>query len=272
MSIQSQNNYGIDSTSKWIQEEVLGGTSDWAERNYSLTIQGDTSINDTTFSKMYLNGQSVYWDHGGSSTTILSDLYFGAVYNNLGNIFFVAPDSNNSMHLYDFNYNVNDTIKTIIGNGLTIIDIDTITDGRKKYKTNSVDQLYIVEGIGSNHGFYFAYFLYQLEATVDTTLGCYYQNETLVFLNDTNVCFFSFPVTTYEITKENKPILYPNPADNIIIIKIDEQVEDVTIYDLYGRKFHVDNYQPNQVDISTLPTGCYLININYIHTLKFIKK
>lgn len=272
LTIKSQDNHDIDSTSKWIQEEILGGTSDWAERNYSLSFQGDTIINDTAFLKMFLNGKSQYWDHGGSLITILSNLYFGAVNVDSGKIFFVAPDSTYSIPLYDFNYNVNDTIKTIMGNGLIIIDIDTIMDGRKKYKTNSEDQFYIVEGIGSNHGFYFAYFLYQLEAIVDTTLGCYYQDASLVFLNDSVACYFSLPVDIYENLKENKPTIYPNPAEDFIRVEINEPIEEIGVYDIYGSKYLLDITPLNQIIVTTLPDGCYFLNINNKHTIKFIKK
>ena len=273
MTLHSQENYQIDSTSKWIQTE-LWAEYDWGQRwNYSLSFQGDTLINDTVFLKMFLNGQ-MHWDKHGfeGGTDTLSNVYFGAINEYLGRIYLVLPDSNLSVPLYDFNYTVNDTIKTVVGNGLTIIDIDTMSDNRKKYITNSSDQLFIIEGIGSNHGFYFTYYASHPEYFVDTTLGCYYQYDSLIFLYESDVCYFPLPTDILEKNIPNAPYLYPVPAKNSLRINIGEPIISMRIFDLNGRMQNTQFLSPDLVNISSLRNGLYLIIINNEHTLKFIKK
>jgi len=272
LTIHSQESFQIDSTSKWIQEETWGGTRSWQEWNYSLSFQGDTLINDTVFLKMFLNGELYWVENTYSGTETLSNVYFGAVNEYLGKVFYVSPNSNSSITLYDFNYTVNDTIRTVVGHGLTIINVDTMTDNRKKYITNNSDQLFIVEGIGSNHGFYFTYYTSHPEYFVDTTLGCYYQYDSLIFLNESDVCYFPLPVDILENNITNSPYLYPIPAKNILRINIVEPVISIRIIDLEGQVQNIQFISPDLVDISLLRNGLYLMIINNEHRLKFIKK
>ena len=39
LTIQSQSSYQIDSTSKWIQEEIWASSSEWDVWNYSLSFK-----------------------------------------------------------------------------------------------------------------------------------------------------------------------------------------------------------------------------------------
>jgi len=273
LTVQSQGNYQIDSTSKWIQAEIWAGPSDWEEWNYSLTFNGDTLINDTIYTKMFLNGQ-VYWDYYGFGDGIdtVNNKYFGAVIEDSGRIFMVLPNSNFSIPLYDFNYTTNDTINTVVGNGLTIIDIDTLENGRKKYITNGSDQLFIVEGIGSNHGFYHNITTFPEWWLIDTTLGCYYQNDSLVFLYNSSVCYFPLPVGIVDNELTSSPYLYPNPARSSLTIHYNEPITSMRVIDLNGHTQNVKFESPDLVNISSLRNGMYLMIINNKQTLKFIKK
>jgi hypothetical protein len=271
-TVQSQEIFQIDSTSKWIQAETWAGSFEWEEWNYSLTFNGDTLINDTLFSKMFLNGR-YFWDyHGyGSGVDTVYNQYFGAVVEESGKIFMVLPDSSSAIPLYDFNYSINDTINTIVGNGLTIIDIDTLENGRKKYITNSSDQLFIVEGIGCNLGFY--HIVERVpEWLIDTTLGCYYQNDSLIFLNNSNVCYFPLPVGIADRKQTGIAYLYPNPASSTLTIHYNEPINSVSIIDLNGRTQNVKFEAPDLVNLSSLKNGLYLLIVNNKQTFKFIKK
>lgn len=267
----SQNSYQIDSTSKWIQQEIWAASSAWDVWNYSLTFQGDTIINDTVFHKMFLNGQNRWDDHGGSSYTNFTNKYFGAANESSGKISFVSPDSIMSIPLYDFNYSINDTIKTVIGNGLQIIDIDTLYDGRKKFITNSTDHLNILEGIGSNKGFYFTFAEYHAPYFIDTTLGCYYQNDSLIFLSDSTVCNFNLVVDISLNPETSSAYLFPVPAKNNLKIHIEEPVTSMRVYDFNCQIIDVKLMSSHLVDISSLKNGIYIMIINDKYPLKFIK-
>lgn len=72
---------------------------------------------------------------------------------------------------------------------------------------------------------------------------------------------------------KNNLVLYPNPGSETIQIKSDLFEElNVKIYSLTGQLVDNGIYQTNQtIDVSALPKGLYLIQVNDL-TLKFSKK
>jgi len=75
--------------------------------------------------------------------------------------------------------------------------------------------------------------------------------------------------------------IYPNPANNYIILDFDKTVVgkiDITIFDLTGRavlKTSIQNQKSKRLDVSTLTKGMYLLNVRMKNhserTLKIIK-
>jgi len=68
--------------------------------------------------------------------------------------------------------------------------------------------------------------------------------------------------------------IYPNPTTDILNIKTDSKINSVSVSDMTGRKVNV-RLDVNKVDVSSLPAGNYLINVETkdgISTEKFIKK
>ena len=73
---------------------------------------------------------------------------------------------------------------------------------------------------------------------------------------------------------ENKVVISPNPTSDILNIKTDSKINAVSVVDMTGRKVDA-KLNGIQVDVRSLPTGTYLINIETkdgISTEKFIKK
>lgn len=68
--------------------------------------------------------------------------------------------------------------------------------------------------------------------------------------------------------------LYPNPTTDYIILDTKERINSISIYDFSGKKMNVSN-DNNRVDVRSLPSGSYLINIETKEgktSEKFIKK
>lgn len=68
--------------------------------------------------------------------------------------------------------------------------------------------------------------------------------------------------------------VYPNPAVDVINIGYSKKVKSVEVFDVAGKKVNV-NLSDNKVNVSALPKGNYIININTgaeVQTQKFIKK
>ncbi len=65
---------------------------------------------------------------------------------------------------------------------------------------------------------------------------------------------------------ENKEIscnIYPNPTNDILYINTEAEIEDVVIYDIYGRRQStIKGQQSTIIDVAGLNTGIYFIKIN----------
>lgn len=68
--------------------------------------------------------------------------------------------------------------------------------------------------------------------------------------------------------------IYPNPVTDFLNIQSDTKVDLVTVYDISGKKVNVSLIN-NKVDVRSIPSGAYIINIETKDgktTKKFIKK
>ncbi|WP_123861771.1 T9SS type A sorting domain-containing protein [Chryseobacterium indologenes] len=74
--------------------------------------------------------------------------------------------------------------------------------------------------------------------------------------------------------EENKISLYPNPVDTILYIRMSENKNDpYQIYSMSGQLVKSGKFENKQADVSSLPSGIYLIRINNSDiTGKFIKR
>ncbi|MDI9257883.1 T9SS type A sorting domain-containing protein [Flavobacterium sedimenticola] len=67
----------------------------------------------------------------------------------------------------------------------------------------------------------------------------------------------------------------PNPAQNILTIKLEDTIKEVTIYDLMGKTMAVNRVSNDAIDVSNLPKGMYLLRLNNENgknlSTKFIK-
>ena len=71
--------------------------------------------------------------------------------------------------------------------------------------------------------------------------------------------YFNPNADVNEISKSDKILVYPNPANNIINIVSDEEIPYVEIIDLTGRK--IVRCHDKRIDISQLPNGFYNLKI-----------
>jgi hypothetical protein len=72
----------------------------------------------------------------------------------------------------------------------------------------------------------------------------------------------NYPLTTNKI-KESKFSIFPNPSSEVISIRNYEQNIDFTasIYDIFGKEITNKFINPNQINISFLPKGQYILKI-----------
>ena len=69
--------------------------------------------------------------------------------------------------------------------------------------------------------------------------------------------------------------VYPNPVNDKLYIETESEVEEVVIYDVYGRQQTTDNGQQSFVDVANLNSGVYFVKVvteNGEAVQRFIKK
>ena len=69
-------------------------------------------------------------------------------------------------------------------------------------------------------------------------------------------------------------MLYPNPAQNKLIVVAKDKIDEVTIVNLLGQIAYTQKFtsEKAELDLTTIIPGIYLIKINEINVRRFIKE
>jgi hypothetical protein len=105
---------------------------------------------------------------------------------------------------------------------------------------NATNQLYTV----SQNGSYFV---------IVTINGCPSSPSDTITIDNVNISYYNV---------DDGIVLYPNPADDIIFIKSNNNISEIIIFDAIGR-IVATYYNVQQINISNLPEGFYNINIKF---------
>ena len=114
------------------------------------------------------------------------------------------------------------------------------------------------------------------ELSHTTTISSDYYVVEAVALYDNrksvSVIEYSFPknedengsdTTNLVANYENRFEIYPNPANDILFINAEVEINEVSILDIYGRQLPMANsQQPTAIDVTELKSGIYFIKIN----------
>ena len=99
--------------------------------------------------------------------------------------------------------------------------------------------------------------------------------SSTVFID--NVYFSADATAGMESFTKSGMVLYPNPVDNVLTIKGDETIAEISVYNTLGQQVY--NASPNateaQINVSQLQPGIYIVatTINGVSdTRKFVKK
>jgi spore coat protein H len=94
--------------------------------------------------------------------------------------------------------------------------------------------------------------------------------------NSIQTSFASNNVTCWPLNTNNEHIdqtiiLYPNPSSGLVHIKSDERIESIEIIDLAGKSlYNTSLIINNNIDLSHLTRGFYMIKINHSHIQKIL--
>ena len=135
-------------------------------------------------------------------------------------------------------------------------------------------------------GFSFASGNYQSYAPGYGQIGNYYinctsQNTITTTLNfaKKGACTYGtfspiYPLSTVQLSHISNEIkVYPNPANKDLFIDCSQPINDLRICNIMGQELiHIEHYtSKTNIDLSNLPNGVYLVRLDGVETLKFVK-
>lgn len=226
---------------------------------YTYKIQGDTTIDQMLFKKVYK--QDLYYGFDWYYYTAFREDNDGMVY---------MWDETEWL-LYDFNALEGDTV--YVGwygpCALRVEEVDSVlidADYRKRMYLSwlGTDMDFVevwIEGLGSNYGL--------MWAGLGPTVGVGYRNlcvhdeNGLVYMNPN---YSSCEMTNVSVNEQLSADLsfYPNPSNDVVIFKGNPEVEfEYNIFDISGKLMKTGILSTGDpVDVSTLRNGIYFISLS----------
>jgi hypothetical protein len=240
-------------------------------------FDGDTLIGNHVYNKLYYYPFEITFNSFHSfyvDTTIVNFQSYIREEPLTKRTYILAPWSGgNEVLLFDFSLNIGDTLSSsystdgspLVVNTITIV---TLLNGAIRKKWLFDNGHYYIEGIGGDEGFFLPIF---------TRFGFWSETNCV---NDNGVHLFGNQCfTILEIDKIDKPKnnleIYPNPVKNTLVIERESSTSvDFKMYNLYGRLVLMKTLHSSieELDVSSLPKGMYIFDINGEKSQKIIKK
>jgi hypothetical protein len=235
-------------------------------------MEGDTTIDNMVYKKIY---ECDY------SPSISNKIYIAGIReDSIGRVYLLADsnfqvfstfiDPGKEYLLYDFSFNVGDTlfVNDPLDSVQIVVAIDSVmVDGqyRKRWRFNQsgITEREWIKGIGSTKGLFFPA-SYEFENF--QSLTCYEDINTFWLNTDFVSDCFTIGIEQSLKSDVNEIFLNPNPAKDVLSIALNsnnEKIKNCKILDLNGREViikEVNNINP-QLDISSLSKGIYIIEI-----------
>ena len=200
---QAQTADRIDTSLRWIIHHSEYSES-WPRNShdYQFEVEGDTTINDTAYQKIWLTGEVDYSasPHGNSKTYVAWNQLYGYVRLTDGELYYrYGPGGNlancgmynaDEYLVANFNFEVGDSILAHVGWGteiyLKVRKIDSVevgTDWKKRWVLESMshpESAVWIEGIGPiQNGVLFGHFCHQFEDYSDMLCWSIRVNDSL---------------------------------------------------------------------------------------------
>ena len=237
--------------------------------DYQYLILGDTVINDKTYHKLQKTGIQSDGSNPSHIEYYPINYSVGYIRNDTleKKVWYISPDDEAEQLLYDFNWQIGDTIneRNFEVDVITNIDVLPLADGlHKRFEVtrNSIGIFHIIEGIGNTIG------LLQLVLPDPrgNTLLCFSVNEETIYKVSwqDNCDPVYLAIEDYE-QKKTSIILYPNPAYSTLQIKGIENFQNftVSIYTTYGQLIMQEQVlnKDDIIHIENLINGIYIVNV-----------
>lgn len=231
----------------------------WDSSHLTMTYKfyGDTIISNQVYKKVFKSEAEipVNWE------------YEGGIREEEQKVWYLSRYESEERQLYDFTLEVGDTITfpwwdPLIVDSISYIDINGEDRKQIYFEPLVYFMEHWIEGIGSNLGI--------LESGTSMVVGwytrflCMSEDGELIYMNP-NYSSCYLVSTGIEETHNTRILIYPNPAiDKIIMENTDNvEIESISIIDLNGQNILEFEKDRNELDISGLSSGIYLLKLTY---------
>lgn len=251
---------------------------------YSITIDGDTIINNQTYHKLvtpFIQSNST-----GSCGFATSIDYNGAIREDIANkkVYYIPSSENLEQLLYDFTLEVGDTVKGYLEPDFSELDtvhsIDSVLVGNnyhKRWLINSCYDIYIIEGIGSTFGL-----IHKSNSCMtdldNYSLNCFQQNGNSLYPESANNC--NLITEILDIDKNENITILKNQINNSVTIEIENisNIKEIQIIDIKGNIIYQKiNPIEKRINFNNYSNGIYFLYLkdskgNLIFRNKIIKE
>lgn len=235
--------------------------------SYFIRFEGDTICNYTPYTKIWKSTDSLAanWK------------LYGMIREESKQTWFLPLGEEREHLLYDFNVTPDQTVSVTMPSGFStkmkVTSVDSIAINGVKRLRIQLKGLYNdtitdtwIEKIGSMHGI-----LSSCYEPLDweNNLLCVMENDQKIFQNeDYPDCFYTMKKLVNDVknNEQHNIVVYPNPVTNQLIIsnqsgKLEKM--EVKLFDTNGRLVYTNemNELNNEIDVSKIPAGYYLIQI-----------
>nr|WP_298004491.1 T9SS type A sorting domain-containing protein [uncultured Flavobacterium sp.] len=248
----------------WMSTDLVDGKWYGASYGFGMAIPGPTApitpipayssqwlshADITTWIGTGSNESLVVIDLGTTTNDVANSYVFGIKYNGT----LTAQQALNTIQTTfpAFTYNLNGNILDAV----TLANHTIANTPSTLYKGTNLSN-WITEGNFNS-----------LTLSNNEWLGISFGNRRPFTPQDGNTLLSNKHFQTVEFTA------YPNPTSNLITIALNEEIKNVTVYNLMGAQ--VMNASSNQIDLSHLSSGTYIMKVTTekgIGTQKIIKK
>jgi hypothetical protein len=282
---------GVDNSNRSCSPYCSGAGPCIETDNYEFFLSGDTIIGSFTYKRIFKTGSTEgswvgpgYCQPGHYNYVIsyFSNIYIGGLrQDSLQRKVFIDPaGSVEDDLLYDFNLNVNDTLPVTFNNSQSysknyVSVIDSVLIGNSYHQrfwinshhtdsTITSNFVSLIEGVGSTWGLIFPIDFYSFPSDWRSSLLCVTIDSLPVYPDTATVC--ELVTRVKESKEENFVLLYPNPADQHLSIRILSSASKqatAIIMNTIGEMLQQSTITEPQseISISTLPAGIYFLQL-----------
>ncbi len=261
-----------DSSATWnIYFSLYCFSDGTAEEYYSITISGDTLINNQRYHKLMTPFVQSF-STGTCGGTAIG--YKGAIRQDttIKKVFYIAPTDTVEELLYDFTMQVGDTVRgyteTIaVPSPQTVHSIDSVLVGSSYRKRWNIGHFYydnhFIEGVGSTYG------LIERDPGTITdqavySVTCFQQNGNTLYYSPTTAstgCELITSINSID-NNTNQIKVFPNPSNGSLTIDFNQSIKEILLTDLLGNII-LQQYTNNQTKfkINNLQSGIYILTV-----------